>query len=138
MQHEPNDDFWFIFPYPDQHGVLAGLHPDDVPTFDAIAVSGRMAHAIGSDGDYRRVAHAKGVYRLRADAIHPNLIRSIRPQFDYGERVIDPTYPDKIGVIIGIVWHHQRGVYIYTIRLNGRKKSKWYFDAMLQPYMEKS
>ena len=38
------------------------------------------------------------------------------------------NHPDMTGVIIGIRWHFKRNCCFYTIRINGKTRSKRYFD----------
>ena len=49
-------------------------------------------------------------------------------RFVYGEQVSPCNHPDMTGVIIGIRWHFKRNCCFYTISVNGKKKSKRYFD----------
>lgn len=50
------------------------------------------------------------------------------PRFVYGEQVSPCNHPDIIGVVVGIHWHFKRNCCIYTISVNGKTKSKRYFD----------
>lgn len=50
------------------------------------------------------------------------------PRFVYGEQVASRNHLDMTGVIIGIRWHFKHNCYFYTISINGKKKSKRYFD----------
>ena len=50
------------------------------------------------------------------------------PRFVYGEQVSPCNHPDMTGVIIGIRWHFKRNCCFYIISVNGKKKSKRYFD----------
>lgn len=50
------------------------------------------------------------------------------PRFAYGEQVSPRNHPDITGVITEIRWHSNRNCCFYTIRVNGKKKSKRYFD----------
>lgn len=50
------------------------------------------------------------------------------PRFVYGEQVSPCNHPDMTGVIIGIRWHFKRNCCFYTISINGKMKSKRYFD----------
>ncbi len=50
------------------------------------------------------------------------------PRFVYGEQVQPRSHLDMTGVIIGIRWHFKRNCCFYTIRINGKTRSKRYFD----------
>ncbi len=49
-------------------------------------------------------------------------------RFVYGEQASPRNHPDMAGVIIGIRWHFKRNCCFYTIRINGKTRSKRYFD----------
>ena len=53
------------------------------------------------------------------------------PRFVYGEQVSPCNHPDLTGVIIGIRWHFNRNCCFYTISINGKTKSKRYFDDLI-------
>lgn len=50
------------------------------------------------------------------------------PRFVYGEQVSPCSHPNMTGVIVGIRWHYKRNCYFYIININGRTRSKRYFD----------
>jgi hypothetical protein len=52
----------------------------------------------------------------------------ISPRFVYGDQVSPCNHPDIIGVVVGIHWHFKRNCCIYRISVNGKTKSKRYFD----------
>lgn len=53
------------------------------------------------------------------------------PQFMNGDLVSPANHPDIVGVIREIGWHFGRQEYLYFISVNGRKKSKRYYDRDL-------
>ena len=55
----------------------------------------------------------------------------VPPRFVYGEQVSPCNHPDMTGVIVGIRWHFKRNCCFYTISVNGKKRSKRYFDEDL-------
>ena len=52
-------------------------------------------------------------------------------RFVYGEQISLCNHPDLTGVIIGIRWHFNRNCCFYTISINGKTKSKRYFDDLI-------
>lgn len=50
------------------------------------------------------------------------------PRFVYGEQVSPRNHPGMTGMIIGIRWHFKRNCCFYTISVNGKTRSKRYFD----------
>ncbi len=59
-------------------------------------------------------------------------IREIeKPKYDYGDKVSPLNHKDMIGEIIGISWHFKYKKHIYKISINGKVKSKRYFDENL-------
>ena len=77
------------------------------------------------DNSKALVISPKANYELDIKRIR-ELPASLR--FVYGEQVSPCNHPDMTGVIIGIRWHFNRNCCFYTINVNGKKKSKQYFD----------
>ena len=57
----------------------------------------------------------------------------ISPQYIYGEPVSPCNQPDIIGIICGVCWNFKLNCYFYKIKVNGRVKSKLYYDDDLNP-----
>ncbi len=55
------------------------------------------------------------------------------PQYRYGEQVSPANSPDIIGIICKVRWHFKLNCYFYHIKVNGRVKSKRYYDNDLLP-----
>lgn len=55
------------------------------------------------------------------------------PQYIYGEQVSPCNHPDIAGIICGIFWHFKLNRYFYKIKVNGKEKSKRYYDDDLNP-----
>ena len=53
------------------------------------------------------------------------------PRFVYGAQVSPCNHPEMTGVIVEIRWHFNRNCCFYTISINGKRKSKRYFDEDL-------
>lgn len=53
------------------------------------------------------------------------------PRFVYGERVSPCNHPDMIGVVVAIKWHFKYDRCFYFISVNGKMKSRRYFDDEL-------
>lgn len=49
------------------------------------------------------------------------------PAYRYGEQVSPCNHPDMIGLICDIRWHFKLQCCFYTIRVNGKMKSKRYY-----------
>ena len=58
---------------------------------------------------------------------------SAPPQYIYGECVSPCNHPDMIGIVCDIAWHFKLNCYFYIIKVNGRPKSKRYYDGDLNP-----
>lgn len=54
------------------------------------------------------------------------------PKYIYGEKVSPCNHPDIEGIILEIQWHFKLKCCIYKIQINGKRKSKWYFDKDLK------
>lgn len=60
---------------------------------------------------------------------------SIPPRYAYGEEVSPCNHPDIIGIICDVRWHFKLNCCFYKIKVNGRVKSKRYYDNDLNPKM---
>lgn len=58
---------------------------------------------------------------------------SVPPQYIYGEQVLLCDHPDITGIICGVCWHFKLNCCFYKIKVNGRVKSKRYYDNDLKP-----
>ncbi len=54
------------------------------------------------------------------------------PKYSYGDQVSPCNHPDITGVIYGIHWHFKLNCCFYTIKVNGKVKSKRYYDDDLR------
>lgn len=50
------------------------------------------------------------------------------PKYSYGDKVSPCDHPDMIGIIVAINWHFSQNCCFYTIEVDGKAKSKRYFD----------
>ncbi len=73
------------------------------------------------------------VYPVQGVQIAVDKLRTLDkpPQFMNGDLVSPVNHPDMVGVIRGIGWHFKNQDYMYFISVNGRKKSKRYYDKDL-------
>ena len=73
------------------------------------------------------------VYPVEGVQIAVDKLRALDkpPQFMNGDLVSPVNHPDMVGVIRGIGWHFENQDYMYFISVNGRKKSKRYYDKDL-------
>ena len=53
---------------------------------------------------------------------------SMSPKYIYDQKVSPCNHPDIIGVVCDIGWHFKLNCYFYKIRVNGKVKSKRYYD----------
>lgn len=54
------------------------------------------------------------------------------PNFLYGDSVVPCNHPEMVGEILEIRWHFQCNRPFYHIQINGKRKSKRYFDEDLR------
>ena len=55
------------------------------------------------------------------------------PKYNYEEVVSPCNHPDMTGIIFRIGWHFKLNRYFYTIQVNGKVKSKRYYENDLRP-----
>ncbi len=70
------------------------------------------------------------IYPVKGVRIAVEKIRALDnpPRFTDGQLVSPVSHPEMAGVIRGIGWHFEKREYMYFITVNGRKKSKRYYD----------
>lgn len=73
------------------------------------------------------------VYPVEGLLIAADKIRKLEnpPQFFSGELVSPVNHPEIFGVIREIGWHFNNQDYMYFITVNGRKRSKRYYNKDL-------
>ena len=57
----------------------------------------------------------------------------VPPRYIYGEQVSPRNHPDITGIIYSINWHFKSSCCFYKIKVNGKVKSKRYYDNDLNP-----
>lgn len=85
---------------------------------------------------YKMEENGEVVITLPETAYKPDIkyIRElpVRPQYIYGEQVSPCNHPDISGIIYGVYWHFKLNCCFYKIKVNGKVKSKRYYDNDLE------
>ena len=85
---------------------------------------------------YTAAENGKAVITLPETAYKPEikdiLELPVSPKYIYGELVTPRNHPEMTGIICGIRWHFKQERCFYAIQVNGRIKSKRYFDEDLE------
>lgn len=87
---------------------------------------------------YEMDENGEVIITLPKSACRPDmkLIRKLPgpPKHIYGDKVSPGNHPDITGVVCGIGWHFKQNCCFYTIKINGRVKSKRYYDDELNSF----
>jgi hypothetical protein len=74
--------------------------------------------------DMVEVCYGKNNYSISINEIRP--INT--PKYIIGEKVSPVNHPELIGIIYDIIYHFTKNEPMYFIKINGKKKSKRYFE----------
>lgn len=81
---------------------------------------------------YKINENGKAIILLPESIYQPdiNCIRelSVPPKYIYGDQVSPCNHPNIIGIISQIQWHFKLNCCFYKIKVNGKVKSKRYYD----------
>lgn len=111
---------WFI-----EHGINL-IHPDDIENFKKEVNNSKVFECV-AQGEYLTLKYNNNYYRVREKLFKPVPI----PKFDFGQKV---KIKDKneIAIITDIMWHFGNTEHFYFVTVNGKKKSKRYFESELE------
>lgn len=104
------------------------VHPEDFQQFRSIRPDGKIFYCVGVQGDYVLLRFDKIKYRVKPE----RYFTIPEPKYKIGDRVIDGNHPLKTGIIRSSGWHFKEQKHIYAITLNGKNKSRRYFERDLE------
>lgn len=78
------------------------------------------------------ITSPKTVYK--PDIRHIRALPIPSPKYIYGDQVSPCNHPNVMGIIYGIHWHFKLNCCFYKIKVNGKVKSKRYYDDDLNEF----
>ncbi|MEM1272939.1 MAG: hypothetical protein AAGF88_03930 [Pseudomonadota bacterium] len=121
-------DRYVLFPWFEEHGERH-IHPDDLEYVRSAHPYGRVFGYAGRDGKYSVLQFGDRTIRVL-----PKLLQNVPSSrfdfFDVGEDVV-LVKDEQPATVLSVMWHFEKNEPIYQLRVNGKKKSKRYWQADL-------
>lgn len=113
-----------LYSWTPEHGDKY-IAQSNLDRFKKIHPLGKVFRCIGITGDYLRLKYGEDIFSVK-----PDLFKEIPdPGHFVGECVLVNTGSSKgnEAKIISMDWHHQRSDVMYTLEVDGKKKSNRYW-----------
>ncbi|GEM_PF-1591789 len=110
------------------------IHPDDLDKIKKFVPYGSIFKSDGSEGEYIRIEYGTKTFRVK-----DTLFRKIaKPEFEIGEEVtiLNGSSAGKIGIVRHQTWHFKKQKPLYKLEIDGKMKSRNYFDEDLDKKSE--
>ena len=118
------------FPWHDRPNDYDDIHPEDICVLAGISFWQTVLHCIGQEDGYLVLQFGDIVFRGKPENFHvvPQILK-----FNVNETVrVKNRDPEMIGTIYNVHWHFDRAAPIYFLQVNGKKKSRWYFEDEME------
>jgi len=114
---------WGTYPWFSEHGYDK-IHPEDLENFMKEANNTKVFKCVDEGINYITLKYQDKLYRVKRD-----LYKGIpKPKFQFGQKVkIIDKKSDNI-TITDIMWHYEKKEHFYFVKVDGKKKSKRYFE----------
>jgi len=119
---------WFL-----EHGTEM-IHPSDYHHFSILKPYGKVFQCVGESERYLVLRYGLAQYRVKPDLYQP----IPKPPFVIGEPVRVKDDPNLIGVVCDINWHHQKSSPIFFLEINGKRRSRRFFQDELESIEHKT
>jgi len=120
---------WGTYPWYEEYGTEL-IHPDDIEAFRQEIASGVKVFKCVGEGDYIILKYNNKCYRVKDKLFTP----VPAPKYHFGETVSLKETGEN-AVITDIMWHYKNKKHYYFISVNGKAKTKRYFDTELRNCM---
>lgn len=116
---------WGTYPWFIEHGINL-IYPDDLEAFKREVNNCKVFECI-DEGNYLTLKYNNRFYRVREKLFKPVPM----PKFNFGQKVKIKD-KDEIAIITDIMWHFGNTKHFYMVTVNGKKKSKRYYEFELE------
>ncbi len=114
-----------LYPWFAEHGYDL-IKSEDVEAFIRLSPFGKVFECIEKNEEFITLKYAENTYSVKA-LIYKKVEN---PLFIYGTEVIIKN-SNQVAIIRDIHWHYKSNEPIYYIEINGKRKSKRYFEHEL-------
>jgi len=103
------------------------IYPEDLEKFKPISGPFAVFECIGTCGEYIIIKSGDNTFRVK-----PEIFRELtEPKYKIGDTV---KIKDMYATILFIEWHNEKTEHYYYITVNGKRKSRRYFESELSFY----
>lgn len=113
---------WGLCPWFEEDGTEL-VHPGDVEVVRALQPYGKLMQVVGRSDRYVRLRYGATEFRIQPTMFSPV---PVRPR-SFGEHV--RLRNGETGEVVEIRWHHQRAAPMYQLVIQGKKRSKRYWES---------
>ena len=117
---------WIYYPWLKNSQQDNLIHTEDLGEIKGLGI----AKCIKEDDDFITIKIKNGYCRVKKEGIKRLLPQ---PKFEWGDYVIKLKRPGIKATIDDFFWHHNKGEYIYYIKVDGKRKSKQFSADELSP-----
>jgi len=84
-------------------------------------------HCIGTEGEYIKVVYGENIYRVKPDYFY----EVPEPKYKLGDcvRLQDGSNAGSHAIVDAHEWHDKEGKHCYYVKVNGKRKSRRYFES---------
>lgn len=109
------------------------VHPEDVEKFKKTFSIRGIVRLMGEEGDYIKINYRGDIFRIK-----PELLYEIaKPRFSVGEKVVVESQGErKQAVILDNEWHFKQKEHFYFVSVNGKKRTRRYFESEIEKVEE--
>ncbi len=112
---------WGLYQWFEEHGKEL-VHPEDIDNFRKLIPNGKVFKCIYADDTYLTLQYGRNTYRVK-----PDLFKVVpEPQKNFGDTVTI-LKSEKVAEIFEVMWHFKRNTHMFSVKIDGEKKSKRYW-----------
>ncbi len=123
-----NDISWALCPWFEELGDSV-IHTDDLEELKKLKPYGLIFKVVKEDANWIYLRFGGQEFR-----VSPSIVKQISPTamhiFDVGEEV-SIIEKAEFGKVLKVMWHYQKRKPMYTLQIEGKKKSKRYWPEEL-------
>ena len=116
-------NLWGLYPWFESHDIDK-VHPDDLGKIKEEQSNTKVYECIDEDDQYITIRYGDKTFRVKDVSFK----QVPAPKFDFGEEV-KLVSKDEVGIILDILWHFDKEEHYYFIMVDGKRKSKRYFES---------
>jgi len=115
---------WGTYPWFLEHGIDQ-IHPDDLEKFKKKANNCKVYECVDEDAQFITIKYGNTLFKVK-----DSLFKSVpEPKFQIGQMLKLQGKSDSEIIVTDIMWHYEKKEHYYLLTVNGKKKTKRYFES---------